>query len=175
MKKLAIILAAAMLLMLCACSVEEVDLSASVAPEVNEQTETQTQPDYIFDADGVEIVMHADAQPILDSLGEPQGYFEEPSCATDDIDKVYMYQSLQLWVYPDGDGYRVYSLVLLNDTVSTPEGVAIGDSADEVTEVYGDDYREDGIIRVYSTHNTELRFTVEEGIVTAISYTAVLD
>ena len=172
MKKLAFILAAAMLLMLCACTVEDVDLSASTAGDGASQTETQK--DYTFTANGVEIAMHADAQPVLDALGEPQGYFEEPSCATDDIDKVYLYQSLQLCAYPDGDGYRVYSLVLLNDAVSTPEGICIGDSADDVTATYGNDYSDEGIIRIYSTDNTELRITIEDDIVTAISYTAVL-
>ena len=49
-------------------------------------TEASTNSGYVFSYNGTTIPVDADAAPIIEALGEPNSYFESPSCAAEGID-----------------------------------------------------------------------------------------
>lgn len=90
-----------------------------------------------FVHEGMEISMHAPAAELLSALGEPKNYTESPSCAFEGLDKTYYFGSFYLSTYPDKDGDRISGLWFADDGVSTPEGIAIGSTREEVEAAYG--------------------------------------
>ncbi|MCF0229396.1 MAG: hypothetical protein HUJ76_06855 [Parasporobacterium sp.] len=124
---------------------------------------------------GAVINMKDDAAPILAALGEPKSYTEEKSCAFDGLDKNYVYNSIILTTYPDGDKDRINSAVLMDDTVSTTDGICIGDSKEKVEEKYGADSY-DGINAYIMTDGTAtLTIIMENDKVASIQYTQVTE
>ena len=78
--------------------------------------------------------------------------------------------------YPLGDKDYVSLILFKDDSISTAEGISIGDSDEKIGQTYGDDaLEEDGMI-VYQKDSMKLCFIVENGNVSSIEYrTTVLD
>ena len=93
----------------------------------------------VFVYKDTEIKMKEDAAPILAVLGDPKSYTEAQSCAFEGLDKTYYFGSFYLYTYPDGEMDRVNMVVLCDDTVSTQEGLSIGDNKEKVESLYGAD------------------------------------
>lgn len=145
--------------------------SSSASSQAN--TKKQTTDEYVFTYNDVTIAMNQDTSEFLDKIGKEQDYFEAKSCAFEGKDKTYVYSSFQLKTYPTGDKDYVNSIVLNDDTVSTTEGVSIGEDRQKIEEVYGKDYSEEGAGIVYSKGKSKLQFILEGDTITAISYVAV--
>ena len=103
-------------------------------------------------------------------LGEPNDYYEVQSCAFDGMDKIYTFDNYEVHTYPDNGTDKVLSIYFLNDQVSTTEGVKIGDSLSSMLEVYGDGYEQLDTQYTYSKGLTQLRFIVENDVITSIEY-----
>lgn len=130
---------------------------------------------YVFEYDGVSIVIDAEATDIIEALGEPTSYYEATSCAFDGLDKIYTYSSFELDTYPTDDIDYVSAVILKDDLVSTAEGVSIGDSLEDVTAAYGEGEESNGYL-VYEKDDMKLRFVIEDDVVTSIEYqTTVLE
>ncbi len=125
---------------------------------------------YVFTYDGTIISMDMDAAPIVEQLGEPDSYFEAPSCAFEGIDKVYTYGSFELDTYPTDDKDYVSTVVLKDDTIATTEGVGIGDPEDKVVEAYGSEWIEEDGMRVYEKDGMKLCFILKNDTVASIEY-----
>ena len=134
-------------------------------------------PGLVFQYNGVEIAMAAQAAPVLEALGEPKSCTEEPSCLFEGMDKTYYYGSFYMVTSPAPDGERIYSLWFADDSVETPEGIAIGDETAEVIEAYETNQSYDretcGEIYFYDQGNTRLNIVTRKGTVTAVQYVAV--
>ena len=132
---------------------------------------------FTFNFKGTGISMKADAEPILAGLGECKSYTEETSCAFDGLDKNYTYTSFIMTTYPDGDKDRVNSLTLRDDTVSTAEGISIGDSKEKVESVYGADAFNgiNAYIMADSTGDSQLTVILDGDKVSSIQYAALFD
>lgn len=125
---------------------------------------------YIFETNGVKVEIDSKMADIEAALGEPKSYFEAASCAFGDMDKVYTYSGFRIDTYQiDGQDY-VSDVIFMDDTVSTPEGVSIGDSADKVKEVYGTPTAEDDKRLVYENGSMKLVFLLDNGTVNTIEY-----
>ena len=75
MKRISVfLLATIMLLSLVGCGSTDID------PQ---------EENFSFTYNGTKITLGAEAAPIIDALGEPRSYTEEPSCAFDGMDKTY--------------------------------------------------------------------------------------
>lgn len=85
------------------------------------------------------IEMGADAQPVIEKMGEPGSYTEQPSCAFDGMDKTYYYGGFYMTTSPAKNGDRISSLWFADDSVQTEEGIRIGDSREKVEQAYGSD------------------------------------
>ena len=174
MKKIfALILALAMVLSMVACGGES-------APETTAPAaaNTPTTPDansWKYSVQGVEIMMHAPAASILEALGEPVSYTEEASCAFSGLDKTYYYGGFYLQTYPMGDEDFVFSLWLVDDSSTTPEGIYIGASQAEVEAAYGTEGFNGANAYILKGTTSTLTIILDGGVVTSIQYDAVVE
>ena len=175
MKKIfALILALTMVLTMAACGGETTP--ETTAPAV--QNNTPTQPDassWKYTVQGVDILMHADAAPILEALGEPVSYTEEASCAFSGLDKTYYYGGFYLQTYPLGDQDYIYSAWLVDDSSTTPEGIYIGATQAEVEAAYGADGFNGSNAYVMAGTTSTLTIILTDGIVSSIQYDAIVE
>ena len=88
---------------------------------------SETKQDvFTYDLKGVTVAMNENMEPLVKKLGDADNYFESDSCAFQGKDKVYTYGSVKITTYPKDNKDYVYTIELLDDTVSTPEGISIG-------------------------------------------------
>lgn len=183
-KMLCILLSAAVLAALSACAPSG-DPAAPEAPKATDalpKTTESTQPApseageeaLAFVYQGTTIQPNAPAEPILSALGEPKSYTEEASCAFDGLDKTYFYGSFYLQTYPAEDGDRVFCLWLVDDAVTTPEGIYIGSTEQQVKDAYGEDSL-DGSACTVTRGDCKLTLILTDGVVSSIQYDAVLE
>ncbi len=125
---------------------------------------------YVFNYKGTAIEVDADAAPIVTALGEPASYYEAASCAFEGLDKIYSYNGFDMNTYPSGDKDHVSAVVFKDDSVSTAEGVCIGDSLEKVQQAYGTGGAEESGMLVYSKDNMQLCFILKDGAVISIEY-----
>jgi hypothetical protein len=133
---------------------------------------------YTFKSKGVEISVDANFAPILAELGEPNNYFEAPSCAFEGLDKIYTYSGFTVNTYPQGDDDFVSSIVLNDDSVTTTEGVYIGGTVDDMENAYGAAAVTDSGQFIYEKEGMKLGFILsdEDDSIIAIEYMSkVLD
>ena len=171
MKKLIVFaLVAVLCLGLVACSSEKDSGKNSVVG--NDTSVAETDGTYKMVFRETEIVLGADMQSVLDKLGEPKKYFESESCAFKGLDKVYTYDGVVIRTYPKDKKDYILNVELRDDTVSTPEGISIGDSKAKVTEVYGAETTSNDTSVSYQKGDVVLAFIINaEGNVTSITYT----
>ena len=138
--------------------------------------ETADYKGYVLVYNDVVIEIDSAADSVLEQLGEPNSYFEAPSCAFDGIDKIYTYNSFELDTYPlDGEDF-ISSVLFKDDTVTTMEGIGIGDSVEKLTETYGGDSIQENGMTVYCKDDMKLCFITEGDFVSSIEYkTTILD
>lgn len=173
MKKiLSLILVLSLALCLAACGGEEpAETTAPSTPEV----QTPVDPGYTFRVGETEIVMHANAAPVLEALGEPVSYTEEASCAFTGLDKTYYYGSYYLTTYPTGEEDFIYSLWLVDDSLSTPEGIYIGATQAQVEAAYGAEGYNGSNAYVMTKGASTLTIILDNGTVSSIQYDAVVE
>ena len=148
----------------------------AAADDKADDGQTATAADrYTFVYKGTNIVMKAEAAPICEALGDAKSYTEETSCAFDGLDKNYTYTSFIMTTYPDGDKDRVNSVTLLDDTVSTTDGICIGDSKEKVENVYGADSFNDVNAYIMTEGDAQLTIILDGDKVSSIQYTAVFE
>lgn len=130
---------------------------------------------FAFEVNGTAIYMNEDTSLFLEDLGDEIEYFEAKSCAFDGLDKTYTYAGFQLKTYPQDDHDYVSSIILTDDTVTTSEGISIGNEQSQVVEKYGQDYKDNGNAYVYTKEDSQLEFLFEDGYVSSITYKAITD
>lgn len=128
---------------------------------------------YSYKANGTEIAINAESDPIVAALGTPASTFEAPSCAFTGISYTYTYAGFTLETYPNPDDSKnhVYAVTLTDDTVQTAEGLKVGDSSDTVLAKCGDPDSKTNAVIVYKSEGCALQFFTEDGKVTSIVYT----
>ena len=176
MKKIfALALALTMVLTLAACGGNApAETTAPKAPEAG----APTQPDassWKYTVQGVDIMMHAPAAPILEALGEPVSYTEEASCAFTGLDKTYNYGGFFLNTYPIGEKDYIYSVCLMDDSSTTPEGIYIGASQAEVEAAYGTEGFNGSNAYILTGTTSTLTIILTDGVVSSIQYDAVVE
>lgn len=146
--------------------------SAPAAPSAAPaQSQAPAAPDsYVFLSGDFAISIDQDMAEVLAALGEPQSYFEAASCAFEGLDKIYTYPGFQITTRPDGDKDYVNSILLTDDSVTTPEGVYIGSPREDVLELYqASADGSDGSLML-TIGNTTLSFIFQDGKVLSIEY-----
>jgi len=186
---MALILTGALAAFMCGCSSEEEDtapvvLSGGQTAETLSGDSEEAVPDsedamgtdaYVFTYNGIEIRMNAEADSIIEALGDDYSYFEAASCAYEGMDKVYTYGSIVVRSYTkDGVDY-IAAVELKDDTVATAEGIRVGSTEDEVRAAYGEDGKEGTSGVEYTKGDSFISFIFEDGRTVAITYTAIVE
>ena len=176
MKKiLALALALTMVLTLAACGGDKpAETTAPKAPAVAGPV-TPDANSWKYTVRGVDVMMNAEAAPVLEALGEPVSYTEEASCAFTGLDKTYYFGGFYLQTYPLNDVDYIYSVWLVDDSSPTPEGVYIGASQAEVEAAYGAEGFNGSNAYIMTGTTSTLTILVENGVVTSIQYDAVIN
>lgn len=190
MKKLiCMILALCLVMALAACGSSEkvvnngqpAQSNKTEAPVENDNKQeapaTQDAPaeaGFVFTYNGTDIAMNAPAADILTALGEPKSMTEEPSCAFDGMDKTYYYGSFYLATYPMSDGDYVYSLWLVDDSISTADGLYIGATQAEAEKACGAENYNGSNAYIVTKGDSKLTVLIEGGVVSSIQYDAIV-
>ena len=185
-KAISLILIFTLLLCLCACGGNDAGDEVVILPATNDaagNAPAEAEPDapnaeqedgYVFTANGVEITMNAPAADIIAALGEPKSYTEQTSCAFDGLDKTYFFGSFYMETYPGTDGDYVHCVWLVDDSVSTAEGIYIGASQQEVEDTYGAEYFDGSNAFVMEKGDCILTIIMDSGVVSSIQYDAIV-
>lgn len=183
MRKLFLVASFCMLLGLTACGSDEKVISQdsqnvtqSSKEENKEESKEETKKvnGYIFTYNDIKIQIDADAKKYVEQLGEPASYYESPSCAFDNLDKFYTYHGFEIDTYYSNEKDLVLGVVLLDDTVSTTEGICIGDAKDKVSSVYGQATEETDNSVTYKKDDMKLVFIFQDDVVAAIEYKSLV-
>lgn len=176
------ILAAALIVFLAltvtSCAAKPADSSSLT----DNTTRSDVSPDpdpaddgYYFEYNSVKIIMHGQAAEVLQKLGKESSYFEAESCAFQGLDKTYSYPGFDLMAYPIKDTDYISSVVLMDDSVTTVEGLYIGAPESDITAKLGEEYDSKNGSYVYTKGLSQLMIIAENGAVTSIEYTALVD
>ena len=138
-----------------------------------EEKAEQNAGEYVFAVGEVSIAIDAKAAPILESLGAWKDYAESPSCAFEGMDKVYTYAGFEIETYCLDNTDYIAGVRLLDDSVKTDKGIAIGSTKDAVVEAYGEPAEESETAISYQSGNTKLQFLLRDGAVCDIQYLKV--
>lgn len=125
---------------------------------------------YVFESNGVELAADMDMSELADKLGEPANYYEEPSCAAQGIAKIYTYPGFEIETYPDGEKDLIARITLKDDSVSTPEGVDLSMTEDDILAAYGADCEETETSMVYEKGGKKLCFILDGEDIASIEY-----
>ena len=96
--------------------------------------------------------------------------YQVPSCAVEGTDNVYNFGGFEITAFAENGSERIYSVYFIDPNLTTPEGLALGDGVQKVTELYGEDYAQDGAALVYTAGDTQLIVIVENDVVVSIEY-----
>jgi len=150
-------------------------IDSAAEPQLSNKTrdiDTARPDGFVFVYKNVDVVLGAAVSDVLDKLGPATDYYEYPSCAFEGDAKIYVYGGFEVAtyrLYPE-DNDRVYSVTFFDDSAATAEGVYIGQSRADMAAAYGADYEEIPGSFLYEKNGTTLSFTVENGIITVITY-----
>lgn len=176
-KVVALLICLSMLLCLSACGAGDVSEEQMITRAAEEAAETEAAPaqteaapaaeavqpggrSYVFNADGVELVAGTAFDPSV--LPEADSVYEVPSCAIEGTDNLYNYGTFELTAFDNGTSEMIYSILLLDPNVTTPEGLALGDSIARMAELYGDTYTQEGSTYTY-TGDAQVLYIIAQG------------
>lgn len=128
------------------------------------------ESNFAFTSNNIIITIDDEAEGILDQLGEPMNYFEAPSCAYQGLDKTYYYNGFELTTYTDKGIDYIANILLVDDSVTTDEGIYIGSNKNDVINAYSNNYVESTGQYTYSKGDSELQFVFKDDIVISILY-----
>ena len=127
---------------------------------------------YSFKSGEVGFSVHHDADAVIEKLGDPIDLVETPSCGGgEEPDREYTYSGFKINTINENGLNKIVKIVLTDDSVSTPEGISIGSSRDEVIAAYGSSFTENATgTLTYTDGTTKLMIGIKDGAVSAIHY-----
>lgn len=133
----------------------------------NETTAPQGEELFAFQAGDAAIIPGTAFDPSV--LPATDNVYTIPSCAFEGTDNVYNYGTYEIIAYNEGNGEVVYSVYFIDANLTTPEGLAIGDDAAKVTQLYGEG-TVNGSEITYQKGNTLLVIILDGDFVASIEY-----
>lgn len=125
---------------------------------------------YVFTYNGTTLAVDMDMSTVEDELGEPDSYFEQPSCAAEGIAKIYTYSSFEINTYPDGNQDLIACIILKDDNVATAEGIDLSMTKEDIIDAYGSGYEETERSIVYEKDGMKLCFILDGDDIISIEY-----
>ena len=137
------------------------------------KVDAEIYSDFIFIYNDVYIRLGEYLENVLIELDSAIDYYEYNSCSFEGDAKIYFYNNFDISTYLKSktDKDRIYSITLNDDTVSTVEGISIGQTYYDMISIYGNGYSviPGGTYR-YERGSTYLALTIQEGSIISISY-----
>lgn len=167
--------------LLTACGDDEKVITGDVTNIWTQETENQndnagndeaeeTKGGYLFERNGVSIAIEEDAQPVLEKIEEPTSVYESASCAFGDLDRVYTYDGFEVNTYTMDEAEYISLIVIRDESVKTAEGISIGNTVEEVIDVYGEPDVEETTMLTYAKDHMKLCFFIQDDEVISIEY-----
>ena len=127
---------------------------------------------YSFKSGEVGFSVHHDADAVIEKLGDPIDLVETPSCGGGaEPDREYTYAGFKFNTVNENGTNKIVKIVIADDSVSTPEGISIGDGREAVIETYGENFTENASgTLTYTDGSVKLMFGITNGCVSAIHY-----
>ena len=128
---------------------------------------------YALTIDGKNVQIGMTGEDLIGLLGETGNVFEAPSCAGQGIDYTYTYAggSVEITTVPNAQGVNLIdAMIIKDDLLSTPEGICLTMTMDDMTKAYGDSYTTMGNAYVYEKDGMQLQFIIENDEITSIQY-----
>ena len=156
-------------------SVETDEFTEEVKYENSDEDESGLKNGFIFIYNDTTVYLDEYIERVLTELEPPMEFYEYQSCSFEGMAKIYSYNEFQLSTYVKDttDEDRVYSVDIYDDSISTAEGIYIGQTYDDMIRAYGTEYEElQGFVRIYryTKDGTVLSFGIEDGMIISISY-----
>ena len=105
-----------------------------------------------------------------EKLPQPHYTYTKPNDVPGSMDIFYNYKDIEVIVYDNGEASVIRSVVVISPALKTPEGLALGDPLERVVRLYGNNYRHDGDIWLFSSGKTALAVLTQDGFVAGIEY-----
>lgn len=187
-KKLVTSILLVMVCMLSACGESDQKDTTKINTQQENQSNVSKQTEansiefagYVFQAgsadevEKVDVVIDAEAESILNDLGEAESVYESPSCAFGDLDIIYTYDGFEVDTYSIEGVEYISAVILLDDTVETPEGICIGDEVSKVMDIYGKPAKNDATLLEYRKDHMKLSFIIQDEMVLSIEYATTI-
>lgn len=119
---------------------------------------------------GVKIELGKKAENVLAKLGDAKYADNLGDCGGIGVQMKYTYDNVAVNTIKEKDGEVIHKIAFLNDLVSTPKGISIGSSEDDVKKAYGEPSSSENGKLTYKSGDLELEFTVKNGNVSAVNY-----
>ncbi len=152
-------------ILLCGCKVKESKNNLKENPK-------KINDSYVFTVQNNDLVLGSYFD--LKKLGKEKKYSETASCAFEGIDKTYTYDHFEVTTYPKDNKDIIGNIYFLDENIKTKEGVGISDSIDKVIATYGSNYQQEGTLFKYQKGDMELKFIIEDDLVTSIEYALIV-
>lgn len=166
-----------LIVILASCNAEKGNISETETATNNTkvgQTENSSgaieTEGWFYNLDDVKINL---LEALPDNVPKYLNSYTIPSCASQGTDYVYVYDDIEITCYSNGGVELPYIIYLKEDgNGKTSEGVGIGDTVEQVVNVYGSDYVEKNSEYNYVKGETTLSFLIRDGKVLEITYQA---
>jgi len=171
MKKISRMLTMALVLGISIFSMSIAAYAGKQQPQAKKLAQEESKPkEYSFKSGNTAVNMGAAAKDILTALGKAEKESEVNSCACQGKLKTYSYKGFEVSTIQDKGTDIISSVYILDKTVSTPEGISIGSSKEDVLRIYGKDCKENKGVYIYSLGNSELNIFTTNNVVDGIEY-----
>lgn len=122
-----------------------------------------------FESDDVRFGIFDEASAVMEQLPEHNGTFVGESCAFDGFDTYYFYHGFELMVNDIQGTERITNIRIIDDTISTPQGLFIGMAESELNTLLPEAESQSGVYTLRDG-TCVLSVAVKDGTVTDISY-----
>jgi hypothetical protein len=146
---------------------------AAAETEAAETGETTHENGFAFVYNGEAIYMGEYIDGVVERLGPALDYIESESCTSAGMMKTYYYGGVEISAYAktETDEYRIFSIILADDSVTTAEGLYIGHTQSDMVAAYGTDFQSLPGVFQYTKNGTGLKFDLEGEEIICITYT----
>ena len=111
-------------------------LAACNDSESENEQGSSNSPFYVVYKD-VRIELDKKAEDVLDKLGKAKYEDNLGDCGGIGVQMKYTYDDITVNTLKDESGEKIHKISFVSDIVSTPKGISIGSTEDEVRDAYG--------------------------------------
>ena len=172
MKKiLAIFLCLLMMLTFVACdSGEDYDDDNGGSGAATTKATESASVKYYVNVGSVKVELGADADAVITALGTPKATAEVGNCGGQGTLTKYTYASVEVYVLTSGTSKTIDQITLLDDSISTAEGIKIGSTQNDVKTKCKTPTKSSESSYTYTSGNKNLKFNFRDGAVVGIDY-----